>query len=370
MIVALVAEGCRVGIAAQSHKAITNLLREVCEAADEAGVPVRAIQKCDRVEDTAGGVDVVTVTTTNKAVDDGLAARAFDVVAGTAWLFSRAAMDGTLDVLVVDEAGQMSLANALDAGQAAKSIVLLGDPQQLEQPIQGTHPPGCAASALEHLLQGEETIPPARGLFLPETWRLHPSICAFTSELFYDARLNAQPGRERQCLVGTGSISGAGLWFAPVEHEGNQTSSPEEVERVADLMAELLCDGAYWIDAKGEQKPLTLDDILIVAPYNAQVAALRTRLPTARIGTVDKFQGQEAPVVIYSMATSSADEAPRGMEFVFSPNRLNVATSRARCACVIVASPKLFETECRTVRQMRLVNALCRYRELAESVSV
>jgi uncharacterized protein len=155
------------------------------------------------------------------------------------------------------------------------------------------------------------------------------------------------------------------LWFVPVEHEGNQSSSPEEVERVAAIVGALLSGGISWIDRAGESKRLARDDILIVAPYNAQVSALSERLPDARVGTVDKFQGQEAPVVIYSMATSSPEDAPRGMEFLYDLHRLNVATSRARCVCIVVASPRLFEPECRTPHQMRLANALCRYGELA-----
>jgi uncharacterized protein len=273
-----------------------------------------------------------------------------------------------VDVLVVDEAGQFSLANALAVAQAAKSLILIGDPRQLEQPIKGSHPDGAARSALEHLLGDVATVPPERGLFLGETHRLHPALCALTSELFYDERLHALPGCERQVLSGTDGFDGAGLWLASVEHRGNDSSSPEEVDTVAAIVARLLRKGANWTDAEGTRRALDRDDVLIVAPYNAQVNLLARRLPGMRIGTVDKFQGQEAPVVIISMSSSSADDAPRGMEFLYSPNRFNVATSRARCACILVASPRLFEPACRTPRQMRLANAFCRYRELARAV--
>lgn len=364
MICALVRAGKTVGISAVSHKVIRNLINEVLDAATEEGLEIRCIHKRDRPNE--GLPEGLTHTKDNKAVDAALARGNAQVAGGTAWLWARDDAVETLDYLVIDEAGQMSLANALAASQAARNLILLGDPQQLEQPMQGSHPEGCDASALEHLLGDHDTIAPDRGLFLPETWRLHPTICRFTSELFYDARLVARPGCERQALAGPVPIPGAGLWLSLVAHAGNQTSSPEEVARVAALVQRLTAPGTTWIDPDGTEKPLGLADVLVVSPYNAHVAALRARLPAdARVGTVDKFQGQEAPVVLYSMATSSADEAPRGMEFLFSLNRLNVATSRARCACILVASPRLLEADCHTPHQMRLANALCRYRELA-----
>ncbi|WLA69209.1 AAA domain-containing protein [Bradyrhizobium diazoefficiens] len=158
---------------------------------------------------------------------------------------------------------------------------------------------------------------------------------------------------------------GAGLRYLAVEHYGNQSSSLEEAEAVRELVTDILGAGATWIDRNGVEAAIGLEDILVIAPYNAQVFELQERIPAARIGTVDKFQGQEAPIVIYSMTTSSPADAPRGMEFLYSANRLNVATSRARCLCVIVASPRLFEAECRTQRQMQLANTFCRYVELA-----
>ncbi len=176
-----------------------------------------------------------------------------------------------------------------------------------------------------------------------------------------------RPENSRQRLNAPGPLDGTGLRFAAVEHLGNQNESPEEVERVAGLVESLLGGGVTWTNVKGEYQRLTLDDILIVAPYNAQVSALAQRLPVgARIGTVDKFQGQEAPVVFYSMATSTPEDAPRGMEFLYSLNRLNVAISRARCVAVIVASPALFQVQCKTPRQMELANAFCRFLEMAQ----
>ena len=192
-----------------------------------------------------------------------------------------------------------------------------------------------------------------------------PLICAFNSELFYDGRLQSRPGLENQEIRSKGRLNGSGLRYLAVEHAGNQSSSREEAENICELVADIMTTDSTWIDRHGVEHPVELSDILIIAPYNAQVFELQERLPGARIGTVDKFQGQEAPIVIYSMTTSSHLDAPRGMEFLYSANRLNVATSRAKCLCVIVASPRLFEAECRTPRQMQLANAFCRYSELA-----
>ena len=260
----------------------------------------------------------------------------------------------------------MSLANVLAISQAATSVVLLGDPQQLDQPQQGVHPPGVDVSALAHLLDGRATIDHDKGMFLKETWRLHPDICAFTSELFYDSRLAPRPENQKQRLNTEGFLDGYGLRYVPIEHLGNQSESPEEVEEIAALVGGLLRNGATWTTNTEERLTLNLSDILVLAPYNSQVSAIAQRLPTgARVGTVDKFQGQEAPVVFYSMTTSTPEDAPRGMEFLYSLNRLNVAISRARCLAVIVASPALLQVQCKTPRQIKLANALCRYLEMA-----
>ena len=383
MILDLLARGQRVGVTANSHKVISNLLDAVCEAADRrpeedartgeesdhtpAGhtpVDARGIQKAT---DADGCPDPrITQTGSNEAVAAALAAGESNLAGGTAWLWAREEMAGAVDVLVIDEAGQMSLANTLAVCQAARNLVLLGDPRQLDQPIQGIHPPGADVSALGHLLGGSATVDPSRGVFLDHTWRMHPGVCAFTTEQFYESRLGTRPELARQTVLGPGPLAGHGLRFVAVEHAGNTTASDEEADRVAGLIHELLDAGAAWIDKDGVRKPLALEEVLIVAPYNAHVATLRRELPAgARVGTVDKFQGQEAPIVIYSMATSTADEAPRGMEFLYSLHRLNVATSRARCVAAIVASPSLLTPDCRTPAQMRLANPFCRFLELA-----
>jgi uncharacterized protein len=363
MILELVKNGERVGITAVSHKVISNLLKAICKAATEEKRTLKILQKCDN--DDGCVHDFVKIAKDNDKVVQALANNEAQIVAGTVWLWARPELSDTIDVLFVDEAGQMSLANVLAASPAANSIVLLGDPQQLDQPQHGVHPEGAEASALSHLLDGHKTITPDRGLFLGQSWRLPPDICSFTSEVFYESRLTSRPENSNQRLDVAGPLAGTGLRFIPVEHKGNQSDSPEEAEKIAELVAALLRE-ARWTNKKGQVGLITLEDILIVAPYNAQVSLLLRKLPRgSRVGTVDKFQGQEAPVVSYSMATSTPQDAPRGMEFLYSGNRLNVATSRAQCVTVLVASPGLFDVQCKTPRQMELANAFCRYLEMA-----
>jgi predicted RecB family nuclease len=364
MILALLKAGKKVGVTATSHKVISNLLMEVCEKARESRQPLQGIQKADQ-DDWCKEPEIIRAGD-NAEVLDALRSGAQRLAAGTAWLWSREDMMGSLDVLFIDEAGQFSLANTLAVAPAAKSLVLLGDPRQLQQPQQGLHPPGTEVSALDHLLAGRETMPPDRGLFLDQTWRLHPEICAFTSEIYYEGRLRSRAGLEQQGVNGDAAITGSGLRRLAVEHSGNESESPEEAGAISALIEGLLEAGLTWTDREGQEKKLGLNDILVVAPYNAQVAAIAERLPPgARVGTVDKFQGQEAPIVIYSMASSSAEDASRGMEFLYSPNRLNVATSRARCLVILVANDQVFMPACRAPEQMRLANGLCRYLELA-----
>jgi uncharacterized protein len=263
----------------------------------------------------------------------------------------------------------MSLSQVLAASRAAQNLIMLGDPQQLEQPQKGSHPEGSDIAALSYLLEGHPTMPEGKGLFLGVTRRLHPAICRFTSEIFYEGRLTSLPGLERQVISGDTPFDGAGLFYMPVEHRGNQNKSPEEIDVIVSIVEKLLAKGK-WTNEERETRSLQKEDILIVAPFNAQVSALREKLPGIEIGTVDKFQGQEAPVVIYSMTCSTPEDAPRGMGFLYSPNRLNVATSRAKSICILVASPRLMEPHCRTIDQMRWANALCRYKELAMTVSL
>ena len=369
MICDLVRRGKRVGICAVSHKVIVNLMKEVVRAAEEEDVRVSCLRK---VTDKGKTPDPgIAETTDNAAILSALRSRMANVAGGTAWLWAREEYFEAVDVLFVDEAGQMSLANVLAIAPAGKNLVLLGDPQQLEQPIQGSHPQGTAVSALEHVLGGAKTIADDRGLFLEESWRLPPALCQFTSEVFYERRLYSREGVEKQALLGDTPFAGSGHWFVAAHHDANQGSSREEVEIVGELVSGLTSDGVRWRDRDGREHPIRLHDILVIAPYNAQVADLSAGLPPgARVGTVDRFQGQEAPIVIYSMTTSTPEDAPRGMEFLYSPNRFNVATSRAQCACIVVGSPRLFEPDCQSPRQMKLANAFCRFLEEAREMRV
>ncbi len=370
MICDLARSGRRIGVCAVSHKVIQNLLEAVVSAATEEGRVVSCVQlvKKGSTEPLPAGIAAATDAA---GVLTALRSGPVRVAGGTAWLWAREDCFEAVDVLFVDEAGQMSLANVLAIAQCAKNVVLLGDPQQLDQPIKGFHPEGTAVSALEHVLAGAQTIAPDRGLFLEETWRLPPAIAAFTSEIFYERRLESHAGLDRQELLGDVPFAGSGLWFIQARHEARQSSSPEEVEIVVALVKALTESGVRWRDRDGEEHALRIENILVVAPYNAQVADLSGRLPAkARVGTVDRFQGQEAPIVIYSMTTSAPEDAPRGMEFLYSPNRFNVATSRAQCACIVVGSLRLFEPDCQSPRQMKLANAFCRYLEAARQVRI
>jgi uncharacterized protein len=247
-------------------------------------------------------------------------------------------------------------------GTCAKNIVLLGDQMQLQQPVQGVHPGHSGESTLDYLLQGQATIPDDQGVFLGTTWRMHEGVCGFISDAVYDGRLQPEPKNQNQRLIiGPGAhpeLRATGIRFFGVDHDGCSQRSEKEAEVVSDLYESLL--GQRYVDREGIEHDMTADNILVVAPYNMQVNLLKEVLPAgARVGTVDKFQGQQAEVVIVSMATSSADYLPRYMEFLYSKNRLNVALSRARCLALLVANPKLMAIKCHTVEQMALVNTLC-----------
>jgi uncharacterized protein len=360
VVAALLAEGKRVAVSSNSHKAINNLLRGVEEVLLKQGQrDVRAAKKCSRGDDSQRlkGQLIVDVDENEVALDDH-----WQLVAGTAWLLARPEADQQFDYLFVDEAGQVSLANLAAMGACARNIVLLGDQMQLGQPIQGVHPGRSGESSLEYLLDGHATVPPERGVFLPITWRMCPDVCQFISDAVYDGRLFPEEKNAHQRLaLGTKphpALRPTGVVFWPMSHTGCGQRSPEEAEEIERIYQSLLKQS--WIDRSGKKQRITPDDILVVAPYNLQVNLLKRVLPdTARVGTVDKFQGQEAAVSLISMTTSSEADLPRHLEFLFSKNRLNVAISRARCLSVVVANPKLLDTRCRTPGEIALVNTLC-----------
>lgn len=366
-IIALMQNGKRVGVASHSHKAINALLEAVEARADAVGFAFRGVKKSSHERQFLANAKNIT----NTLDGDEAADSRHRLIAGTAWQFARPALDQQLDYLFIDEAGQVSLANVLAMGVAARNIVLIGDQMQLSQPIQGDHPDGSGRSALEHLLGDAATVAPERGVFLGETRRMHPALCKFISDAVYEGRLHADAHAARQRLViddtlDPEALAPAGLRFVDVAHEGCAQRSLVEAERLRLTYEALL--GQQWIDREGVANAVRIADILVVTPYNMQANLLQSMLPEgARVGTVDKFQGQQAPVVLISMATSSGEDLPRNIEFLYSKNRLNVAISRARCLAVVFASPRLLEIGCNTVAQMKLVNTLCWAKLYSES---
>ena len=359
-ILALIRDSRTVGITAQSHAVIHHFIGEVMSHAAAAKLAApRVGQRAEKdnpfLHREAARLEYAKLVS---AIADG----DLDIAAGTVWMWSRPEFRGSVDTLFLDEAGQMSLADVLAVAGAARNVILLGDPQQLAQPSQAAHPPGSGVSALEHILGDRATMPAGAGLLLDKTWRMHPALTRFTSETFYDGKLTGVDGLELQEILSGARASGAGLRVVEVAHEGNTNASPEEAAAVVELVRTLV--GRQWRNRFGELAPIGVDEIMVVTPYNAQIRAIQNAaatagLPRLQVGTVDKFQGRQAPVIIYSMATSSADDAPRGMEFLYDLHRLNVATSRARALAIIVASPDLVRVACQTPRQMHLANALC-----------
>jgi uncharacterized protein len=354
MAIVLMRAGRRVGVTALSHRAINKFLADVGEAAREVGFSFKGRKKADDPEDRYEDEFVHSSSSNDDMLDEGL-----QLIAGTSWLFSRP--DQKVDTLFIDEGGQVALAEALAVGTAARNLILLGDPNQLPQVTQGTHPAGAGVSILTHLLGEDETVREGMGIFLERTWRLRPEVNDFISSAFYESRL-----RPAEAALHRSLEAGNGLRFVPIDHDGNRTQAPEEAELIRDDIARLL--GSRYVDEDGERR-LREEDVIVVAPYNAQVRCLRRAIPDrrVRIGTVDKFQGQQAVVVFYSMASSSGDDVPRGLDFLFSRHRLNVAISRAKCLANLIASPRLLDASCKTIEQMRMANALCLFVEETEA---
>jgi predicted RecB family nuclease len=365
VIAALLADGKRIGVTSNSHKAINNLLCAVEEAVAQRGGTFRGVKKCDGRNDETRFVST-RANAFVECADENAAFAEYDLVAGTAWLFARDDL-ARVDYLVIDEAGQVALADALAMATNAGNVILLGDPLQLAHVSLGIHPQGAGASVLEHLLGEHDTVPEDRGVFLDRTFRMHPALCDFVSTMVYEGRLCSAASCAVQ-RIDAPWFSGAGMRYVPVDHEANAQSSEEEAAAVEAILAGLI--GGTFTDRHGTTRTLAVADVLVVTPYNVQVRLLKSRLRKrfgdgVRVGTVDKFQGQEAPAVVYSLATSSADDAPRGADFLFDENRFNVAVSRGRALAALVCSPRLLETRCSTVEQLRAVAAFCAFAEAA-----
>lgn len=368
----LLAANKRVGVMSTGHKAIHHLLHKVEECVRARGASFRGLYK-----DSGGDSGYVSPLEpgfirsvhTNEAFDAG----DYELAGGTSWLFSRPEMIARFDYLFIDEAGQVSLADALATSACARNVVLLGDPSQLSQVSKASHPiEAAAASVLGHLLGDAQTVPAHRGIFLDLSHRMQPEICAFVSDAMYERRLKPSPATAAHRIVTTAGDR-AGLCFVPVEHSGNSSSSNEEAEVILSEILRFLA--AEVVDSlpagtAGPARPLTSRDAIVVTPYNAQRRKIGQKLKAAGIdvavGTVDRFQGQEAAVVFYSMATSSGEDVPRNMKFLFAANRFNVAISRARALTVLVCSPRLLDAACSSPEEMALVNLLCAFAERAE----
>ena len=358
-ILALVQEGKRVAVSSNSHAAIRNVLMGCVDAlhTDKIGLTVDDVHIAHKISRGTDLPDKVLRAISCVTSNSASAIYSADVVGGTAWLFSRDELEGAFDYLFVDEAGQVSLANLVAMSNAADNLVLIGDPRQLPQVLQGAHPHPANLSCLDWMLGEGRNVDPARGIFLPETWRMHPDLCTYISSQFYEDRLESHPSTALVSLSRLGAYPAMAPGGFRLLMKAAHKFVIEEVEAICDTIERLLA-GA-WTDQNGSSRPICESDVIVVAPYNAQVNALSDALPTIRVGTVDKFQGQEAPVALVSMTASSSEETSRGLDFLLSRERLNVAVSRGKGLSLVFASPRLLHTNCATVEQMRLVNALC-----------
>ncbi|MBB3167504.1 TM0106 family RecB-like putative nuclease [Simiduia aestuariiviva] len=359
VIAELMRRGARVGIASNSHKAINNLLLGVAKHCRVEGIAAQfACTKHPEPEFEALGV----VELGNGALADWLADSS--VVGTTAWGFARPDMLGQLDYLFVDEAGQVSVANLVGMSGAARNLVLMGDQMQLGQPSQGSHPGESGLSVLDYLLHDTPTIPAHMGVFLGTTFRMHSRVNQFISQHIYEGKLAAHAHNDSRFIDVPTDYRGpldqtAGLIYIPVHHEGNTQAALEEVDLIVALANELLGRRFHTGDAQCPTRSIEWRDMLFVAPYNLQVRQLQQALgPQARVGSVDKFQGQEAPIVFLSLCASDANESPRGLEFLFDRHRINVAISRAQCLAVVVGNPALAQTRASRVEQIPCVNLM------------
>jgi predicted RecB family nuclease len=369
VIAQLVADGKRVAISSNSHAAINNLLIKAHTTCQKQGLGERVVKCSSSKKEEVLAREGIPLVHPDEITEEEA------VVGGTAWMFCREELADQFDLLVIDEAGQMSLANLLVMARCAKSILLVGDQQQLAQPSQADHPGDSGRSCLEYLMQGAHVVPDDRGVFLATSWRMEPSLTAMVSQLFYDGRLKANPANavnaiswHQSCLAATGEpLPTQGLVFEPVAHSGCSVVSEAEIDRIEQIVDALL-NGSYCHARAGGEKRGVLgpEQILVTAPYNVQVNRLQQCLgKRARVGTVDKFQGQEAPVAIHSLTASDGDAAPRGLGFLLEPNRLNVAISRAQCLSIVVGSPGLTTGIANTVEEAEQINRLCRITQSA-----
>ncbi len=366
IIAELLKQGKRIGIASNSHKAINNLLLGVAQFCQQQGIEAHCYCTNKTGDElTEAGIEIVK----NNIIADKL--KDACVVGTTAWGFCRDELSEQFDYLFIDEAGQVSVANLIGMSRSASNLVLMGDQMQLGQPSQGSHPADSGLSILDYLLYDSPIIAPDMGVFLGTTYRMHPEVNRFISDAIYDGELDAASGNEFQSIEAPEGYAGvlcceAGVQFVPLEHEGNTQASDEEVAEIKRLANQLL--GRRFTSKSGEQRIISWEDMLFVAPYNHQVTKLKQALgEQARVGSVDKFQGQEAPIVFFSLCASDAAESPRGVDFLFDKHRINVAISRAQALVVVVGNPQLFSNSVNSLEQMKKVNVLARLLQYTRS---
>jgi len=354
IILSLLMDGKKVGVTSNSHKAINNLLERIEKNAQNENFFFEGIKVASKKDDKFLGKNIKSVSTLKNL------SKNFILYAGTAWLFSKNMFDQQLDYLFIDEAGQVSLANTLAIATSTKNLILVGDQMQLSQPIQGIHVGNSGGSCLDFLLKEHDTIPADQGIFLNKTRRLNSKICSYVSTSFYDSRLKPHPVTQTRSVdLKLKNIGNEGIFYLPIYHENCMQKSDEEVEIIEDLFEKI--KGRDSTD-EGKKKKITNDDIMIVAPFNMQVNNFKRKFKTdnLRVGTIDKFQGQEAKVVFISMTSSDPENLPRHKEFFFSRNRLNVAISRGQCVAVILFNPNLLLANCNKINEMRLINNFCK----------
>ena len=354
IIAALMEDGKRVGIASNSHEAINNLLLGAARYCDNEDIPAKFIcAKSTNQELEQLGVEICKNKDISGELEDAI------VVGTTAWGFAREDLYKAFDVLMIDEAGQVALANLIAMSQATCNLVLMGDQRQLGQPTKGTHPAESGLSALDYNLGDTAAVDPEHGVFLGTTYRMHPLVNKLISKHVYNSQLIAADVTLTRTLelVGDGNPldKDAGIVFLPVDHEDRSQYSEEEVAAIVSAAHSLI--GRTLKTEEGLDKPVSLSDMLFVAPYNAQVKQLQSALgDQARVGSVDRFQGQEAPIVFLSLCSSDATLSPRGLSFLFDRNRINVAVSRAQTLCVVVGNPKLAVTSVSNLEDLKRVN--------------
>lgn len=358
VIAELLKLGKRIGISSNSHKAINHLLLSTAKYCNDK--KIHAYFACTKNTDDELSQLGITVYKNEDIVGN---LQSSCVIGTTAWGFARSDLENAFDYLFIDEAGQVSIANLIAMSRSTKSIILMGDQMQLGQPSQGSHPEDSGLSILDYLLHSTPTIPDTIGVFLGTTYRMHSAVNWFVSDAIYEGKLEAAVENDRQRIEVPTNYHGilnkdAGIVLAPVVHEGNTQASDEEVEQIVVLAHELL--GRMFTTKEGLIRPIDWADMLFVAPYNHQVNKLRHALGEhAKVGSVDKFQGQEAPIVFLSMCASNANESPRGIEFLFNKNRINVAVSRAQCMVVMVYSSTLLEASTNNLAKLAMINLFC-----------